>query len=548
MQYDKNEEKIQKLKLEIGEKYFDLIDVLGEKTVFRLINSNYMELKQVSQNRAEIHKLKLFYTLSGETFIPKYTIIVNFPEAEIPNFIKYRKKWSNIVNKHITGELKEEKLLALLKLSYVFGVFTGNDKIYNYLINTDITESDIKAFHTLKFEYHKELETILETMYNFEIKDLINAENIKIIQDNIDIIKRINQVKDVSEYNKEEIKEVINIIGSISTRNKYSEFNNSNYIGNKLLEIYCKQAKYSEAEIIKLKEIYQNSLNKRKASTIPNLKGQYNQYTYEMLRLSDPLGLVIGKIPFECCQELGGNAEIAMLHSVLSKNGRVFVIKDEKNKLIAQSWVWRNNDTICFDSIEPLKRFYKSKDKEKNKELEILNTIVDIYVKAGNELLQIDKTNYKKLLETKNINKNTYLKNVLKNVVIGIEEHKMKPIVLNNKKIIGINKEFPIIPVIDENVIEFTDRIDMTKLKPDTIITEAKQQAIIAQNLEFEKQLGIIAKLNKLFSFTTDLPSIYSDKTYNYKPNEICNNEVCKTYKNVNQSFKIVNNSKSRYF
>ena len=34
------------------------------------------------------------------------------------------------------------------------------------------------------------------------------------------------------------------------------------------------------------------------------------------------------------------------------KNGRLFLIRDNEGNVVAQSWVWRNGNTICFDNIE----------------------------------------------------------------------------------------------------------------------------------------------------------------------------------------------------
>ena len=43
---------------------------------------------------------------------------------------------------------------------------------------------------------------------------------------------------------------------------------------------------------------------------------------------------------------------------MVDKNGRVFVIRDDKGNIVAQSWVWRNKDVLCFDNIEiPNKTF-----------------------------------------------------------------------------------------------------------------------------------------------------------------------------------------------
>ena len=75
------------------------------------------------------------------------------------------------------------------------------------------------------------------------------------------------------------------------------------------------------------------------------------KYYYELLRLDDPRAMSVG-FESDCCQALDHAAESCMEHSMVSKNGRVFIITNEKNELVAQSWVWRNKNVLCFDNIE----------------------------------------------------------------------------------------------------------------------------------------------------------------------------------------------------
>lgn len=41
-----------------------------------------------------------------------------------------------------------------------------------------------------------------------------------------------------------------------------------------------------------------------------------------------------------------------MEHSATSSDGRLVVLKDNDGRFIAQSWIWRNGNVVCFDSIE----------------------------------------------------------------------------------------------------------------------------------------------------------------------------------------------------
>jgi len=81
------------------------------------------------------------------------------------------------------------------------------------------------------------------------------------------------------------------------------------------------------------------------------IESKRGKYQYEMLRLDDPLAMTIGTLS-NCCQELHNIAEMCMEHSMVDQNGRIFLVKDDIGNVVAQSWVWRNKDVICFDNIE----------------------------------------------------------------------------------------------------------------------------------------------------------------------------------------------------
>ena len=93
---------------------------------------------------------------------------------------------------------------------------------------------------------------------------------------------------------------------------------------------------------------------KRNSSTIPRVSGNYNLYTYEMLRLDDLESLAVGN-KTDCCFTVLGNGYSCLRHAVTSTNGRVFVVKKD-GEIIAHSWVWRNGDLLCFDNIEISKK------------------------------------------------------------------------------------------------------------------------------------------------------------------------------------------------
>lgn len=105
-----------------------------------------------------------------------------------------------------------------------------------------------------------------------------------------------------------------------------------------------------ERNLAKARELY-NDMKNRKFSTIPKIFGSCNnEYTYEILDLDDPLGLVVGYIT-RCCFLINGASKSSLFHSAQSKDGRIFVVR-KNGELVAQSWVWRNGNLVCFDNVE----------------------------------------------------------------------------------------------------------------------------------------------------------------------------------------------------
>jgi len=140
-----------------------------------------------------------------------------------------------------------------------------------------------------------------------------------------------------------------------------------------------------------------------------------------MLRLDDPLALAIGTLS-DCCQELGNVAEVCMEHSMVDKNGRVFVVKDNSGNIVAQSWVWRNKDVLCFDNIEiPQKAF--SRSLRENPELGrkgFTDEIFGIYKQAARDLIEADEAVYRELLEQGKISQEQYDGLRLGKVTVGL--------------------------------------------------------------------------------------------------------------------------------
>lgn len=93
-----------------------------------------------------------------------------------------------------------------------------------------------------------------------------------------------------------------------------------------------------------------NKARKRKYSTIPKVKGEIGDFTYEMLDLNDPLNIAVGYLS-HCCFKVQGISYSSLIQALTSFYGRIFVVY-YKGSFLTQSWVWRNGDVVCFDSVE----------------------------------------------------------------------------------------------------------------------------------------------------------------------------------------------------
>ena len=202
--------------------------------------------------------------------------------------------------------------------------------------------------------------------------------------------------------------------------NKFASVN----VGNERVAEISAIAGYSQLDFNTLQQIY-NYGKQRTFSSIPRIEQSdektSGRYTYETLRLDDPLAMAIGTLT-DCCQELNNCAEVCMEHSMVDKNGRVFVIKDEQGNIVAQSWVWRNKDVLCFDNIEiPDKAFARAvKEHPELGRKGFTDEVFEIYKQAAHDLIEADEKVYRELLESGKINQEQYDGLRLGKVTVGL--------------------------------------------------------------------------------------------------------------------------------
>ena len=121
----------------------------------------------------------------------------------------------------------------------------------------------------------------------------------------------------------------------------------------------------------------------REYSTIPKVAGSIGDFYYEVLDLKNPMAVAIGYLSHSCFTIYGHTHE-DLVYSMTSANGRSFVVY-RKGKFLAQSWIWRNGNVICFDSIEAGSAMHDAYKDEFR--------IVDVYKKAASEIMAISREN-----------------------------------------------------------------------------------------------------------------------------------------------------------
>ena len=281
------------------------------------------------------------------------------------------------------------------------------------------------------------------------------------------------QFKDIKIANSNR-KLTLGLAISYVQQNRYDDVEDGN---EKVAEISA-IAGYDQEDFDTLQEIY-NYGKQRIFSSIPRIEGNNEKYTYEMLRLDDPLAMAIGTLT-DCCQEIGNVAEVCMEHSMVDKNGRVFVIKDKEGNIVSQSWVWRNGNVLCFDNIEiPNKAFNRVDNRKKFTE-----EVYEIYKKASEELIKKDEEAYKKLFDEGKISKEEYEGLKLKKVTVGIGYNDIAETLKRNSKkdysTLGPRKFNP--PVDLDRNLYTSDSITQYILKDDDKIKSFSGQAYTPHN------------------------------------------------------------------
>ena len=300
-------------------------------------------------------------------------------------------------------------------------------------------------FGRFKLQYDPKFREFLFNNLSTILSNDKYSKNIASIQRNFKNICAINSNRKLT------LDMALNYVSTI----KYSELDTVNDNVARISSI----AGYEQEEFSVLQNIY-NYGKQRVYSSIPRIESKTDEFYYEMLRLDDPLALAIGTLT-DCCQELGDQAEWCMQHSMTSTDGRVFVVKDFEGNIIAQSWVWRNKNTICFDNIEIPDKVFERYEGEY-----IAKKVYDIYKQAALEIIEKDKEKYKELLDNKVITEDEYSKFILNKVTVGLGYNDIADVIRDNAK-------------KDTNIVHPLDYKGPVKLTYGPYTNDSKEQYVL---------------------------------------------------------------------
>lgn len=488
--------------------YDDLIDefykLFGDKANKLLVHKASTIDDMIIREKTDL--MYDWYLKTGRTFIPSSVVMLNFDFNEADKFFEYGKDW-NVLAKNPRYSFTNESLEALLRLSYVFGVFDGdrkamnkinsvisgipntlnlNDKFnLNRMVNDILKESDQVISNDATapigfYEYYNILSamekeglvvdkdtSIFKQIYSdSDLARLkINAgkypqtvEAIRVFMETVSFDKVVTasdahfafgglEMKydpDFRDFILDNLSDIVNnpsyykrlpilqkkfdtyrntyISGHYNLEGIFSSLGTGNYInvdtGNIGLAQTVTITGYPEEYFEHYQYIY-NYGKLRSHSSIPRVVGSKNDFTYEMLKLDDPLALTAG-YHTGCCQDIGEAGAWCMVHSVTNDNGRVMVVRDDENNLVAQSWVWRDKDLICFDDIEFPKtsHFASLAVKKAGSVSNFTDKVLDVYKEAAAELIKTDNETFDKLYEEGKIDSEQYKLRVSK-VTVG---------------------------------------------------------------------------------------------------------------------------------
>ena len=357
-------------------------------------------------------------------------------------------------------------------------------EIYEFLIKKEVPQ--IISFEKLERMFYR-----MRPPYSEKFKKFF-GKNIEEIMKNPDFYLQLPLI----HKNFDKILEKNpNLVGKkLTVENIFRAFINLNlfyeniHVGNEKLAFWAYKYKYSEEDFLKVQELFEKAKIREKTSIPPVTTQTQNNYRGRVLNTDDPLVLFVGEIT-NCCQILNDAGESSWEHSAINKNGSVFVIEEVDNygnpvKVIAQSWVWRNVDRLCFDNIEMVDDYVKENN--------LQETIIEIYEQAGYLILEKDEKYLLSLLEEKKITQDVFDTWILKDITVG----------LNYTELL-------------EDILDKKPKAKIVKPLGDKLYSDAEKEQVIIAQISDEKRKEIIERQNNMQTKNNEKepPSFYDGRS-----------------------------------
>lgn len=281
--------------------------------------------------------------------------------------VKHINQITKVLNLENEDELSITYAIAI-KLYFVFGL----DRTLKILNNKygqlnrnffdNVTSLDVKKIQLVK-EGSKYLPSISNDFINFMFNNEKSNHFINMLSTpNSELNKNwsylFNNIEDLKEkcHNVLTLKKLNILLKQISPSRDINDVSPDNFKLEGILDDVClgNKTRKENGEIYKiLLDIY-DKMKRRTESSIPYIKGKSsNGYTFEMMKLNDPIAFILG-YKGNCCIRVGDIAHEHLLHATLCRNGRILIIYDQNNDIAAFSPLKRNGEVLIANSIECL--------------------------------------------------------------------------------------------------------------------------------------------------------------------------------------------------
>lgn len=364
-----------------------------------LLNSNMVDiLKDTKHKIGDRWILRLknsknnIRDLQSMTEEEKNTLIKNLEKNEINIPLNFSKKYE------LKQNISPEQAIEILSQEQFPEILTYEKA---EMIFSNMKEPASEKFRTWFVENKKEI--MRNSEYYTRVSTLHN-EFEAMLQD---------PITNATYENKELTPELaFNILNAIEKEGRS---------GNEELSRLASSVNISSEEFTTAQDIFEVT-KKRERSYIPTVKTDRNRYRGRILRADDPMNILVGNAT-NCCQKVGAPGASSMVHASTEDNGRIFVVEEldengEVVKPVAQSWVWRNKDTVCFDNIEiPTSEQSKLRTEDGDKKAQ--QEILEIYKECAKNMVKQDEKMLGKLLKDGKITGEMYNQIVVKTVTVG---------------------------------------------------------------------------------------------------------------------------------